>query len=494
MNAAAAALGGLALFALLSARPADPPPKQTLKKPAAKTFSAKSTKAAPPKSAKPAAKSARTVAAKSARTVAVKSARPPANNTMQASGSRTVKTSRKAPSRRYWVPPPSVEVRKAAFQQVSGSMDAYPETFENAAALVPFFERLYRIKEESPAIHVLHYGDSHTASDDLPHALRQAFQERFGNGGPGFAMPGSPFRGYRRFDLRSWNSRRWTTEGTPLRAGDGLHGLGGVSLTARREGESVSLTVEGDHAELLFLRQPGGGSFDIYLNGEHQGTVDTDGETGPASLELPTGRGPMLYLFRTRSNAPVRLLGSIVQNRAGITWETLGINGAQVSQILDWDPRLLATHVAKRDPAMIVLAYGTNEATSPHWSDADYLSKLRKVVGIFRTLAPAATILLVGPPDCRVRSPGALAAVIEAQRQVAAEFGCAFWDWRSRMGGPGSIRNWVYSGMAQYDHVHLTPAGYQLTGRTLYRDLMGQYERFLRVRTETASVNTRQGN
>jgi len=57
-------------------------------------------------------------------------------------------------------------------------LHAAPGALENAGALVPFFERL-----RTGSVHILHYGDSHTASDDFPGALRRELQARFGGGG-----------------------------------------------------------------------------------------------------------------------------------------------------------------------------------------------------------------------------------------------------------------------------------------------------------------------
>jgi hypothetical protein len=74
--------------------------------------------------------------------------------------------------------------------------------------------------------------------------------------------------------------------------------------------------------------------------------------------------------------------------------------------------------------------------------------------------------------------------VIEIQRQVARENGCAFWDWRAAMGGPGSVRQWVQAGLGQGDYTHLTGAGYRTIGGTLFEDLMEQYNRFVAIRAE----------
>jgi lysophospholipase L1-like esterase len=359
------------------------------------------------------------------------------------------------------------------------------EPFDNGGGLVAFFERLYRSGRDSGAVHVVHYGDSHTASDDLTSALRESFQGRFGNGGPGFAMPGNPYRGYRRRDIPSYhNTVGWRTEGALFRKGDGRHGMGGVSLTARRSGEAVSLRANGESAELLFLQHPGGGSFDLWIDGQFRGSFSTDGPYGPATLDMTTIPGERHFVFKTTSAHPVRLLGTVVQNSAGVTWETAGINGARAGIITEWDDQLLAAQISRRDPGLIVLAYGTNESNGPGWDPQAYESVLRQVVSRVRAMAPAASILLVGPPDCRVRSQRALEDVIELQRKVAMELRCAFWDWRARMGGPGSIRKWVYAGMAQWDHIHFTSPGYQLVGRTIFEDMMRLFDRFVRARQE----------
>ena len=121
--------------------------------------------------------------------------------------------------------PVPVRVRQAAFTEVSGRMEERTAGFENPAALVPLFERLYRLQQNPGPLHILHYGDSHTASDDWANTLRTSLQAKFGVGGPGFLQPGHPFRGYRRFDAKSSSSSGWLTEGLAGHPGDGRYGL-----------------------------------------------------------------------------------------------------------------------------------------------------------------------------------------------------------------------------------------------------------------------------
>ncbi len=58
-------------------------------------------------------------------------------------------------------------------------------------------------------------------------------------------------------------------------------------------------------------------------------------------------------------------MGGRSSRPAAPAWETLGINGAQADLLLGWNPEILRAHVERRDPALIVLAYGTNERAVP---------------------------------------------------------------------------------------------------------------------------------
>ncbi|MDQ6758259.1 MAG: GDSL-type esterase/lipase family protein, partial [Acidobacteriota bacterium] len=363
----------------------------------------------------------------------------------------------------------------AAIAYVRTEIAVTAGSLENAAGLVAFFEQLSH-PPASSALHVLQYGDSHTASDDWANAMRMGLQSRFGVGGPGFALAGHPYKGYRRYDVWGESSPGWYTDGLAGRTGDGLYGLGGVSITARAPNETVSLKANCPELQLFYLQQPGGGQLEFLVDGASVQTISTDGPLGPGYFKYESAGGAHQYLLRTLSSAPVRLFGWVTENHSGVTYETLGINGAQARMLLDWNESILASHLAQREPALIVLAYGTNEAISPRWSADAYRAAFMEVLNRFSRATPTASILVVGPPDCEMRAAGRLVPyphltqVVEIQRQVAYEQGCAFWDWRARMGGPGAVGAWANAGLSQPDRVHLTMAGYRMLGDLLVNE------------------------
>ncbi len=341
---------------------------------------------------------------------------------------------------------------------------------------------------------ILHYGDSHSAADEWTGEMRARLQEKFGDGGSGYSFAGRPYNGYRREDVRSGSTNGWHTDGLVGRAGDGVYGLGGISMSVRAPREAIYVEADASDFELYYYQQPGGGALQLYDNGVPVDRVSTDGEPSPAYYHLQDMPGPHRLELETLDRAPVRLFGWVAEKPAGVTYETLGINGAQASIVLDWNQETLRSNIERRNPALIVLAYGTNEAGQKSWTLESYRDMFSQLIARFRAAAPAATILVIGPPDRDQKTKKGwqpmdqLDMIVEAQRQAALANGCPFWDLRAKMGGKGSMLQWVAAGMAQNDHVHFYGAGYHMLGDAVVRDLLSQYDLFVKARGENLAA------
>ena len=387
------------------------------------------------------------------------------------------------------------QARTVAHEEIEERLEHRPTAVvEGSPALVPFFEQLRRLErnEANSALHVVQFGDSHTAADEWTHTLRAAFQLRFGDGGAGFVSAGRAT--YRRLDLRTTNSAGWHLQGNLSPSSDGRHGMAGASISAQRPGEVVTLSPVAKHLELQFMRQPGGGGITLFADGQPLQTVSTDGPEGFGFIEQSVGDASRVEVA-TSDDAPVRLFGFVSENERGVTYEPLGINGAQAKIIEGWDANLWMPQLARRAPGLIVLAYGTNDAGQRDYALATYKAMFAGVLAKLRQAAPTASILVLGPPDRMAWSNRAmtpfprLEMIAQAQREAALEQGCAFWDLRERMGGAGAMRRWVLAGAAQGDYVHFTAAGYRLIGATLFNDLMEQYAIYGRVRDRVFNSN-----
>jgi lysophospholipase L1-like esterase len=353
-------------------------------------------------------------------------------------------------------------------------------------------------------LRVLQWGDSHTAADMFTGEARRLFQDQFGDGGIGFAYAGHPFAGYRIFGAKHGQSARWKTQGNHfLDLGDGELGMGGISISATRMGEWVSLDASCTGLDLEFLAQPGGGSLSFTDNGGDPIEVNTAADAiDPGSFHYICPAGDHHFVLTKEDSSPVTLLGWVA-TQPGVTWESIGINGAEAPLILRWDQKLLSQYIKDNSPALVVLAYGTNEAASKDWDEDSYRTAFANIIDTIHGYVPESSILVLGPADRSTMQRRAWRTftgtdkIVEAQRAVCRTHGCAYWDWQQRMGGEGSMQQWAYAGWAQPDHTHFTGDGYRALADALMTDLMASYQAYKERNspiTETAVQGEKNGS
>lgn len=363
-------------------------------------------------------------------------------------------------------------------------------------ALAPLTQALAALAQgraQQPVL-VVQFGDSHTAAHFFTTRLRERFQQRYGAVGPGRMAPGGVSPPYTRPPLvRIEQSGAWQGASALRSTTPGPFGLAGWRLRGQGAGSRLvlrSAEPEGfDRFTMDVLVQPEGGSFRLSLDGE---TGPLLRAAGPLRRRAPI---PMELQHRYHEvtvelvgDGPVDFLGWGVERRgAGVLVEGHGINGATLDMLTNLDQEILRGDLAARPPALIILAYGTNEAIDAQLTEDAYAWALGEKVRLLRQMAPRSGIMLLGAPDASRRLarqgscrgwfplPG-LAAVKAAQRRVAREEKLAFWDWAEVTGGNACAQDALTRGaprLVQEDHVHLTAEGYRASADRLFQALVG---------------------
>jgi lysophospholipase L1-like esterase len=397
-------------------------------------------------------------------------------------------------------PPPELPANGIVYaERANGNALGHALSVEPLSALSQFHKHLAAL-EQNPSsqnkVRILAYGASHTEGDFYTSYLRYYFQQRFGNGGPGFVALGKVNQWYRLLSTRveAQGLRVYFSHNMP--AGDpGQFGLLGAVSSASASAafgriiptDATQQDQHASHFELSFLSGPASG--DLLLQVDDEPPIAISARTDAVRNEVFTFNrplGPHRIEVRPRGNGPVRWHG-VVQEREGrgVVVDTLGINGTRATDILKWDEALWREQLQRRDPALVMLAYGTNEALDHGEPIELYRDRLTEVLLRLRRAAPNASCVLVGPGDFarkdssgRWASRSRLPLVIETQRAVSAAMGCGFWDLAAFMGGRGSIETWwrAHPQMAAEDRTHLTARGYVRMGMGLADALLEGYD------------------
>ena len=365
-----------------------------------------------------------------------------------------------------------------------------PNAIANSAVLDPFLDKLKELEQPGSdrVVRVLQFGDSHTAADFFSGRIRRRLQARFGDAGPGYLLPGKPWRGYPHEGVRLAAGAGWTAQSLRNEASGGLVGLTGASLVcAGGAAPGPALTVQAAFGSFQAdLLGPEGASLQAAVvplaqAGAAAGAPATEVPLAGAeplrpglvlqrfALAGPAGPGPCeLSLFPSPDS---RLLGvDLRSGRPGVLYDELGLNGAELLDLERWDPDLAKALLAGIQPDLIVLAYGTNDEGMGAEARDAFPERARTLLQALKS-ASGAPVLLIGPLDRlgrkrRQRVPLKAGAdwIIQVLRQVSLQCDCAFWDARGAMGGYGAIARWRRAGLAQKDLVHLTGPGYQRLG------------------------------
>lgn len=376
------------------------------------------------------------------------------------------------------------------------------DTATSRAPLRPLFQALDGLQTGTATgpVSILQVGDSHTANDAFSGRMRSLMQARFGNAGRGMLPPGIPFRLYNPAQV-TVTASGWKTIGSLAASNPGPFGLSGVRQTATGPAEMTLRADQPDGFDSITIEalgQTGGGTIDVTAASGQVLSLRTDAPHGtPLWLTVPTSSEKVT--LRTRGNGPVTILSWIAHSiRPGVTWSNLGTIGATIDTFGRFDPALMAAELQRLRPALILVAFGTNEGFKNATDLADYAASYTARLRALHTAAPYAAILVIGPPDgirrgsdnaCPPSSDGTsdndqwtipprLPEVRETQRRIAQAEGFYFWDWSAAMGGPCSIRAWARTNppMAAADHVHLLTPGYRATADKLFEEIMRQYD------------------
>jgi lysophospholipase L1-like esterase len=372
-------------------------------------------------------------------------------------------------------------------------------TLGKAAPLVPLFAALEAIDTgagTTPVV-MIQLGDSHSAADLLSGRLRERFQQRFGAAGRGMLPPGIPYPYYRPDFVQVAENGGW-------RRAISFRESGPFGITAAlqqsTQPDARMMLTETEPAGFNrgffeVLRQPGGGAVRLRVDdGGIYAFVTEAPEPAPHWIEFDAPPNSHRFSLAADSERPVTLLAWGTQRQVpGVVYENFGINGATVDIVGHWNPAAVSDELSRRDPALIIVAYGTNEAMQNASWLASYAEKFAGRVKELSAMAPQAAILVIGPPDVDQHGqpavagcgggwapPPTLAMVRESEHTVAEREGWYFWDWQAAMGGPCGSDRWGRRkpALAMPDHVHLRPEGYRASADALFDELMHEYDRY----------------
>ena len=359
-----------------------------------------------------------------------------------------------------------------------------------------WFSALKSAADHTGVARAIHYGDSTIAADGFASTVRNRLAARFGSAGPGFVSAALTPTWNWRSDVKSSRSGGWEWRTILLGGAGGRYGLGGIVGIVASGGKGALEAVDGagaslpmHHAELWYQAGAGYGSYQVTADGREIGRgAAAAAQTEDRRFKLDLSEGFTRLGFGALGGT-VPLYGAVLETGGpGITWEALGVIGVGSKSFTTYAKDALRPQVEQRDPDLVVVMLGGNEAGYPallgHGGEA-YAPIYDGALSTILAGAGDASCLVLTPLDqgfvdevdgTEKARPG-MPNLVAVQARVAAAHHCAFWSTWEAMGGAGSALTWAHRrGYGTGDLVHVTPAGLDRLGNLLADALLGDDE------------------
>jgi lysophospholipase L1-like esterase len=178
------------------------------------------------------------------------------------------------------------------------------------------------------------------------------------------------------------------------------------------------------------------------------------------------------------SHSRFTLTGVFLDNtRPGITYHSIGVNGATVPAFLkcpyfEQDLQLLK-------PDLVIFGLGINDASGKDFDTVNFKNNYLQLIHIIQQVNPECAFIFITNNDSYKRVSRNKYAVnrygLNARDvfyRLATITGGAVWDQFEIMGGLKSMENWRLAKLAQRDRIHFTSKGYTLIGDLFFNAFM----------------------
>jgi lysophospholipase L1-like esterase len=346
-----------------------------------------------------------------------------------------------------------------------------------------------------------HWGDSVLGVDGITSAIRRRLQTRFGDAGHGFHLMDRYNPSYRQQGIEFEPGTGWSRclVVNECKKQDRRYGYGGLTVSSggtfpatwrtpkKGFGQTVSVF------ELWFAHQEKGGDVEIVIDGKDKITVSTRGphlEDGWHRLSVPAGRHS--FSVRAAGGGNVRAYGVVLENDGpGVVWDGMALIGGSSRGLRTQHPDHIASQIRHRDLDLIVFMFGGNDMERNYVDLTDsmqlYYDEYGDVLKHFRAGKPEAACLIMSVTDHgkrmadnSIQSRKFAKQLSKAQREVARQNGCGFFDTYEAMGGTGTAARWFRAGLLAPDLGHPTGAGHEVIAGLVANAILHGYEEYRR--------------
>lgn len=364
---------------------------------------------------------------------------------------------------------------------------------DSSSALVHFFGALNSIKQKRK-VRIAYFGDSMIEGDLITQDLRSEMQETFGGAGVGFVPITSVVAGFRTSITHLFGG--WTTH-TLLDNIPANHvlGISGYSFVPEVSGKvDTSNTTGGSWVKYIGVKQKRLDRFYttkiLYgkSEGENYAVVNNahyklSGTNPVNEVVIDNNKGVSSVNAKFQCSSSLDIFGFSMESDSGAFVDNFSFRGNSGFPLVKVPQSVYSGTDKCLGYDLIVLEYGLNAVAQGVTDYSWYERGMLNVINHIKASFPESSILLISVGDRSYRKDGvyqtdpSVPLLVDVQKRMAEQTGCAYWSLYDAMGGNGSMVKWVEgdTALANRDYTHFNFRGAHKVGKLLFTKLMSEY-------------------
>jgi hypothetical protein len=328
---------------------------------------------------------------------------------------------------------------------------------------------------DSTQVRIAYFGDSFIEGDILTSDLRDTLQSVFGGEGVGIVPLYSPIAGFRK---SIWS----TSEGFTVSSVQEKKAKTKIGII----GQSFRVDSTDGYVQYVVKEPIPVGNFCIYYNtkkdiafklkvGNTPENIDTLSENETLGVWKQEFKPIHRFTLKIPTNKNLVLYGASFESPYGLQVDNFSLRGNPGYGILNINDELMYAFGQSLNYKLIVVHFGLNVSSDNSREYKFYIEPMKKVIYKLKKNFPDCAILIASVSDRSQSIEGEMQTMpsipylVRAQRKLAAETECLFWNVYQTMGGRNSMVNWVKAkpALANKDFTHINFAGGKKLGRAL---------------------------
>jgi hypothetical protein len=364
---------------------------------------------------------------------------------------------------------------------------------DTSSSLAHFFGALNKIKTKGGKVRIAYFGDSMIEGDLISQDLRAEMQEAFGGHGVGFVPVTSVVAGFRTSVLHQFGG--WTThtllDNIPAGHTLGISGYSFVPAVGNADTNDVTnsswvkyTAVKQKHLNKFYqTKLLYGRSNDKNYAVINEKKYELKGEHSVNMLDIGHPAGAQALSAKFICSSPLDIFGFSLESDSGAIVDNFSFRGNSGFPLTKVSQQIYSETNDLLNYDLIILEYGLNVVSQGVTDYSWYHRGMLNVIKHIKSAFPHSSILLISVGDKSFRIDGtyqtdpSVPLLVNVQKGLAEETGCAYWSLYNAMGGSGAMVKWVEGDtvLANKDYTHFNFKGAHKVGKMLYSKLMSEY-------------------